>query len=279
MLPDGSNRTYHEPQPPIRWRKKGDLRNVIVYGLAISPQVMKIICYLVYYDIPYTWHQQPHKNGSDYKNTPVLDASGRQVNGGCMIMKSIIPPLVGNFNTEWEQRIIFEFEISFETEMMENDYGQLASLVAPLSCMARYLGRKLQKIRKADSEHKQKVIRGCRIISCADFLDSFIAKVGSKKFFSGERPGQVDISLYGTMCPMYYLGAPTAMKLINRDKKLLRWWERMKTEIPRSKLYPSLDAKQRPVSTNCLLLIAANIVLVIVMFVAFFTAPDTIDGL
>ena len=72
MLSDGSNPEGVDPEPPLNWTGKDSFKDVVFYGMHVSPPCTKIRAYLLYYDIDYRMVSCQRKKGSPYTKMPAL---------------------------------------------------------------------------------------------------------------------------------------------------------------------------------------------------------------
>lgn len=239
MLEDGSNPENVDPEPPLNWRSKSDIHDVVLYGGTASPHVNKIRSYLYFYGIPFT-HQKALKKGSPYKKMPILDVAGRQVNDSYIIIKNLIPALAGSFDEEWERKIAFKLAPSLEHNLSQEDFGNWAfhskhGFGIPTflrCCLEGYIHGKV-KSSLEEGAQKEGLMQ---IVDPITILREFKAAMGSKPFFKGNEPTQVDISLYGSMIAFVNAECETVKNLLPAAG-LQDWWLKMESRIPRAKLF------------------------------------------
>lgn len=227
-LADGTNAEKEDPEPTLGWKTKDDLKDVVVYGQKLSPPVNKIRLFLQYHGIGYKF-VSGKKKGSSYTKIPVLDVGKRQVNDSYIILKHLVPVLVGeDFNDEWHKKITYELQPSIEIEILGTKEG-LASfankgLGVPrciTCCLAGFVSKKLAARVKAGNPNVRPSI---------EVGKEFMAEVGEKPFFGGDKPGQVDIAYYGTIFLFEKFG--TCSDHLGGVAGLQNWYSRMTTLMP-----------------------------------------------
>lgn len=230
MLPDGSNPEGVDPVPPLDWKSKADLKDVVVHGHSFSPPTTKVRAFLKFYGIPFKFKEGlTGKQGSKhYKRFPVVDVAGRQVNDSFIILKNLLPALTDDFNTEWETKIVFDFQTSIEIFAGENpDEAPLfiSKLVpVPHFLIRHVLRRVLLRAWRAKTKEP-----GYSYVEPLAFLCEFAAAMAGD-FFHGASAGQVDISLYSTLAP-FCVTCPSVLRLLS-DAGLQGWLDRMTKVVP-----------------------------------------------
>jgi hypothetical protein len=246
MLPDGTNPEGVDPSPPLEWKSKSDLVDVVVHGPAFSVVTTKLRCYLTYAKIPFVHEQhlkdtpQGMKPGSDYQKVPVIDVKGRQVNDSAIILKYLMPVLGLEFHQEWEDRLVLEVDTALKMHTSSSDWAKLAvkTIGAPsfISCILGPYLRRLEtgqgkfNIANSGLGHKE--------IQELDFAKDFKAGMNGNKFFLGnDAPGHVDLSFYGLMAGFLYADCDIANDLMEQAD-LGAWVDAMKEVVPLESLFP-----------------------------------------
>lgn len=236
MFPDGSNPEGVDPVPLLDWKSKADLTNVVVYGAGTSPPTCKIRAYLKYAGIPFEYTNVFSKPDSKYYTMhPVMDASGRQVNDSYVIVKNLASMVTGAYDDEWEERIVFQFQLSIEADCMENPVDYKIWLPTILPKLSRVIGCILVPMlrRAVTGNCARKLAKApAKKVDITAFAKEFAGKMKGD-FFAGAKPGQVDISFYGTLAAFVAPKVPMAQALI-KDAGLEAWWARMEALIPLS---------------------------------------------
>mmetsp|Transcript_87166 Transcript_87166/g.202915 ORF Transcript_87166/g.202915 Transcript_87166/m.202915 type:complete len:262 (-) Transcript_87166:368-1153(-) len=238
MFPDGTNPENVDPVPPLNWSSKEDLKDVVVHGLRASPAVDRLLCFLRFYNVPYTFKPGKGKKGDKYyKKMPVIDVAGRQVNDTFIILKNMVPALSGAFfHMEWESRITFEYQSSClvwptDAEAVKNFKGKGADLPLPgclVGCILPRLRSGGLKALRARSEDPNDPIK---IIDLTEFTKEFAAAMEGKQYFHGDEPGPVDVSFYGVNSRFVCFGVDTVVNALEAAS-LIPWFKRMEERIP-----------------------------------------------
>eukprot|EP00931_Biecheleriopsis_adriatica_P077030 TRINITY_DN50674_c0_g1_i1.p1 TRINITY_DN50674_c0_g1~~TRINITY_DN50674_c0_g1_i1.p1 ORF type:complete len:347 (-),score=55.64 TRINITY_DN50674_c0_g1_i1:167-1207(-) len=196
-LPDGTNDEGEDLPEPLGM-KLVDVSDVVVYGNEFSPPAQKIMTMLNFYGVSFKLVKGRHPT-SDYKKIPVLELNGRQVNDSHIIVKNLAEVLTGDpltpLQLQWERKITFEFQPSIEVELFSNgdDFAKLAGFDdwrKPLVGLAGpVLGLLIGNVfRSRYGDFPVPSTWGKR----------FLEACAGQPFFHGEKPGMVDLSLYGT---------------------------------------------------------------------------------
>ena len=120
MLHDGSNPEGVDPVPPLEWKSKADLADVVLVNSAASPPCAKLRYHLAYNNVPYTlMNPAAFKKGKDdtkdYVKVPAIFVSGRQVNDSYVITKHLALALYGGKTDEvWDAKITFGLQLAVE---------------------------------------------------------------------------------------------------------------------------------------------------------------------
>lgn len=242
MLADGSNPEGVDPEPPVNWSSKEDLKDVVVYGSPKSPPVVSILAFLIVHNIPYK-HVNGKKKGTPYPKMPVLDVAGRQVNDSGIILKYLVPALGEEFNPEWGEKINKVLDTTFRGKLTKPDAIKVgASFGIPkccgACCVAGILVKKLHKVAqdKVDSNQGYKI--GDQIEIAKEFNAALSAnkETGPTPFFGGAEPNAVDISLYGFMVPLVICDTDFTGSMLT-EGGLQEWFNNMKQKVPFEKLF------------------------------------------
>lgn len=228
-LPDGTNDEKEDVSPPLNYTSKEDLKNVVLHGAHASPPCIKIRLLLKYYGVNFTTTTK--KAGGSYKKVPVLKINDRQINDSYIIFKNLIPILSGEvFAEEWQNKITYELQPSIEAESFGDTKGDMHKFATKgagypgciVCCIAGSMGPKIaRKIREKNPGLPRSVEVG----------KQFLAAIGDKAFFGGEKPGQVDIAYYGTLLGFVHCGC-TASSTHLEDAGLQQWWSQMAQHMP-----------------------------------------------
>eukprot|EP00913_Durusdinium_trenchii_P010737 g10073.t1 len=185
VLPDGTNEEG-EAVKPIDFKLDED---IILYQQDLSPPCVKLRTMFKYYNLPFRAVNGRHPT-SDYKKIPVLVINDRQINDSHVIVKTVVPWFTGRPMTEeemyWEKRITYDTgrkRIYRATDYIGGWQRGIIGLVVPLL-----------KIVVDHSKPKSSELAP----KGTTFGQSFRAALGERPFFGGEKPGPVDLSLFGT---------------------------------------------------------------------------------
>jgi len=208
MYMDGTNPENVDPVPALNWNSRADLKDVVVYGLRMSPAVSKLLAFLVYYKVPFQFKPGFGKPGSKYyKKMPVMDVNGRQVNDTYIILKNLVPALAGKnaFNVEWETKITYHYQMSClyhpsDEEATANATGEGGDFPLP-GCMARCLLPMVRPgfLRGLEAKFEDPAALE-KEVDLTAFGKEFASNMRGKSFFGGSEPCPVDITFYGVNC-------------------------------------------------------------------------------
>uniref|UniRef100_A0A7S3Z901 GST N-terminal domain-containing protein n=1 Tax=Lotharella globosa TaxID=91324 RepID=A0A7S3Z901_9EUKA len=198
--PTKLNREKEDLKEPLPEWTKDDLKDVALYGSKISPPCCKIRTILNHYGVKFSQIEGPKKD-SEYKKVPVLMLNGRQVNDSFIMVKELAKILDGKALTpeliEVEETFTFGAMISLEADVADScsDLCGCAGLLGGcLGCLLGTLSCCIAcgvNIRKGKPELKDTTTYGAMLSE----------KLRGKKFFHGDEPGIVDVSLFGAMLP------------------------------------------------------------------------------
>jgi len=248
MLADGSNPEGVDPQPPLEWTRESIMNSkVTVYGVVGSPPCSKLLFYLNFYGVKHELVGGP-KPGSDYKKFPVVDIGDRQVNDSAVILKHLVPALVGDggFDAAWETKITYGLQVSIENEIM-GSYEDFAAWAGEphgfgIPSFVIYCGGSMimSTIRKGILANPLNTV-----VDPATILAEFAAAKGDKPFFGGDEPAAVDISTYGTLASFVQSEVAIALSLVG-GAGLWPWFVKMDEKAPLKAIYPltNLDLKK-----------------------------------
>jgi len=239
MYKDGSNPENVDPVPALNWTGKDSFKQVVVHGMRVSPAVTKLLAYLQYYKIPFTYKPGAGKKGSKYyKKMPVLDVDGRQVNDTFIIIKNLVPALSGTFDAEWETRLTYHYQMSTlysspNADIAKNFGGKNGDFPLPrcLFCMVFNFVRPgaLKKLKaKMDDPNELE-----QLVDLTAFAKEFKDAMGEKPFYHGDEPGQKDISFYGVNARYVFCECSYVCGALE-SAGLMEWWKRMEELIPLS---------------------------------------------
>mmetsp|Transcript_21527 Transcript_21527/g.40331 ORF Transcript_21527/g.40331 Transcript_21527/m.40331 type:complete len:245 (-) Transcript_21527:83-817(-) len=208
-----------EPLPD--WTKE-DLKEVVVYGMKISPPSCKIRTILKHYGVNFSEVEGPKKD-SEYKKVPVLMLNGRQVNDSYIMVKELAKILDGKALTpeliQVEETFTFGAMISLEADVADSCSdlcgcagllgGCFGCLLGTLSCCVACC----VNIRRGKPELKDTATYGALLSE----------KLAEKKFFHGDEPGIVDVSIFGALLP--FAEAKTQALEAFLDAGMRTWYE------------------------------------------------------
>jgi len=250
MLADGSNPEGVMPSPPLDWKSKADLKDVVFYGSAASPPCSKIRTYLKYYGVPYTFKVGTSKPGSSYTKMPVLDVGSRQVNDSYIILENLIRCCTNDFNAEWEEKITFSLQLSVEDTLTDDEivtwafnpmygFGLPGCLKCCLSGMIISTVR--GNVKKAsDPAVNPHTASKVKYVEPAVICKELLAAIpDGKTFHGGDEPNQVDISFYGTILPFYYNDVGKVNHACLVEYGLEKWINGMKAKMPVESFFPA----------------------------------------
>eukprot|EP00747_Dinoflagellata_sp_TGD_P012846 gnl/TRDRNA2_/TRDRNA2_122035_c0_seq1.p1 gnl/TRDRNA2_/TRDRNA2_122035_c0~~gnl/TRDRNA2_/TRDRNA2_122035_c0_seq1.p1 ORF type:complete len:241 (-),score=64.70 gnl/TRDRNA2_/TRDRNA2_122035_c0_seq1:31-753(-) len=225
-LSDGSNAEKEDPNPIPNWKSKDDLKDVILYQkYKPSPPSCKIRTWLKFFDIPFKTQKKPAPG--PYKLTPSLTVSGNKVNDSFIIVKHLSLGLFGSFDEEFEKKMTYEVMVSVEAKVLTDKQAVkgffLTSGEMPgcVGCMVGSLGGHLAKgIVKKFPDLKEPL----------EYFKEFRSLLGDKKFYAGDKPGQHDVSFYGTMVSFVENECQIIIKWLE-EADLMDWWKRMDAQL------------------------------------------------
>lgn len=228
-LPDGTNDEKEDVSPPLDWKTKDDIKDVVLHEMYPSPPCCKIRLLLLHYQVPFKVSTK--KAGGSYKKVPIMKASGRQINDSFVIFKNLIPVICGEaFEEVWNNKVVYELQPSIEIEMMSYSPDVQKFMTKGIGlpgcvacCIAGHMGRKLAKSIKGQNPDAP--------AESIQVAKEFVAAMGAKKFFAGDQPGQVDLAYYGTLLPFHTCACLASQKHI-QDGGLAEWWARMAAIMP-----------------------------------------------
>ena len=137
MLHDGSNPEGADPEPPLGWKDKASLTDVILVNMPYSPPCAKLRYHLSYHEVPYSLMSSANfKKGKvaekDYLKVPAIFVAGRQVNDSYVITKHLTPALYGSeVDEEWEAKITFGLQLAMEVEAFGESARRLHNVLRP----------------------------------------------------------------------------------------------------------------------------------------------------
>ncbi|KAL1500001.1 hypothetical protein AB1Y20_012678 [Prymnesium parvum] len=240
MLADGTNPEGVDPSPPLNWKSKDDLKDVVLVSPEYSPPSTKIRYHLAYHNVPYKlMPAKEFKRGKSkdthYMKVPVIFVAGRQVNDSFVILKNLAPVLYGRFEEAWECKITYGLYVAMSVECFEdpNNYATIVRLagfpswIGSVFKCAIPLKKAAKRIREKRSKLDEKY---GPLRTLKDYIEEFRAAVGSRPFVGGETPNQVDVSFYATVA--LWTPVPTVNRLLEGGD-LTAWLARMKEAMPK----------------------------------------------
>lgn len=217
---------------PLRLQKE-ELTGVKLYQTEYSPPCVKIRAFLKYHGVPFETVFGRHPT-SDYKQFPVLELNGRQINDSHIIMTSLAPVLMGRSFTEeeqmWEKKFTYEFMPAFEVELA-GDANDIANLTGFVGGWKRWLIGLVTPLLGAFLEQVFKARYPDMKLPSSLYGVQFKQAMGSQPFFHGEQPGPVDLSLYGTYAAFAEKRCRSVARFL-QDSQLEEWHERMVALVP-----------------------------------------------
>ncbi|MFT4703602.1 MAG: hypothetical protein ACI81R_001294 [Bradymonadia bacterium] len=240
MLSDGSNPEGVDPVPALQWRSKANFTDVVVHGPAFSAGTTKVRCFLTYAGISFRHDQHMPKGfkpNTSYKKVPIIDVAGRQVNDSEIILKNLVPALGLEFNHAWERRIVLELDTTFKLHCESKDWAMLAvaTMGAP-SFLKFIIGPAIKRMERGQARRNIALLglghaESDEVVIAKDFKAAMTGR-----FFAGDAPGHVDLSLYGLMAGYLYAECPIAARMV-AGADLGAWVESMDTVVPLAGLF------------------------------------------
>jgi len=228
VLGDGTNEEGESVAPLTM--KLDEVEDIVLYQQEFSPPCVKLRTMFKYYNLPFRIVNGRHPT-SDYKKIPVLVINDRQINDSHVIVKTVVPWFTGRPMTEqemqWENRITYEFQPAFEVELLGNERdvatiwtratnfigGWQRGVIGFLSPILKVVVEALFKSRYPNMT-----------LPSSNFGLEFRRALGDRPFFHGEKPGPVDLSLYGTYAA--FNGCSATARFLQASR-LEEWHERM----------------------------------------------------
>ena len=243
MLPDGSNPEGIEPNPPLMWtRNTFATSKVTLYGVQGSPAVCKVLTYLRYFKIPFEYKDGLGKPGSAYRKVPILDVGDRQVNDSGVITKFLVHAMVGPeaFDEEWEKLITFTVFPSVKLLVVSSPSGFVTwatgSAGLGLSTIRAWvLG---SGVARAALKERLTTNPLNRIEPPQQALIKFMAAIPEgQPFFGGDKPCQVDLSMWGIFIPFIAQRVPCMLDLFD-ECDMWAWAIAMNAAVPIHEINP-----------------------------------------
>ena len=161
-LEDGTNAEKEDPEPPLGWTSKDDIKDCKVYGQLFSPPCFKIMLFLKHYGIPFELVSADAGKGitkeSSYKKIPVMTASGRTINDSSVIVHQLLAACGGDaFDKERQEEITFGLQPAIEVDVLAcaADFKKIALKAGfPVWCVPEFvlgglMGEKISESIKA----------------------------------------------------------------------------------------------------------------------------------
>ena len=234
-LEDGTNAEKEDPEPPLGWTSKDDIKDCKVYGQSLSPPCFKIMLFLKHYDIPFELVSADAGKGitkeSSYKKIPVMTASGRTINDSSVIVHQLLAACGGDaFDKEQQEEITFGLQPAIEVDVLAcaADFKKIALKAGfPVWCVPEFvlgglMGEKISESIKAKNPDMKPSL---------DYGKAFKAQFPDTTFHGGDDPDQVDISYYGTVAP-FHVGEGCVVEAHLADAGLAAWYEEMLGIMP-----------------------------------------------
>ena len=202
-----------------------------------SPPCERIRHHLLYHGINFTTTTpKEFKKGKSpdthYTKVPALFVSGRQVNDSFIILKHLTSLLYHEtFNQEWEVKLAYGLQIAMEIESFRNplDYPALLTFVGIPVCIGRWVPTSLVPLGKwaagIEASRAEKNEWAGELQPARSYLADFRTLLGDKPFVNGEEPGQLDVSMFGTL--VSWLTVPSVKQML-KDTDLVAFFTRMK---------------------------------------------------
>jgi hypothetical protein len=233
MLADGTNPEYVDPNPPLNWNNKDDLKDVVVWGGPGAIQGNRLCALLVYYKIPFK-RMDKKKPKTAYKKIPIMDVAGRQVNDTAVIMKFLCPALGVELDQEWNIKIACTWDATFRLCADKVTAGRYAgAYVLPCSCLGCCMGGVVKNLLKGQGEKNAKNNEKYRAHPSGglsepakEFKNEF-----KGKYHGGDEPDVVDLMLYGYILPAVEVQCPMFTTALS-DAGLEDWYANMKGLVP-----------------------------------------------
>lgn len=242
MLADGSNPEGVDPEPPLGWTSKDDLKDVILYGATASPPTIAVKAFLIAKGVDFK-HYKKNPTKTPYKKIPILNVAGRQVNDSFIIFKYLVPALGEEFNEEWSDKIHKVLDTTFRKTLTKPDTIKLVGQFGVPKCLAACCLANLV-IKKNGKAMDEKIAwnKGYRIGDPVEIAKEFKAALnsdadkGPKTFFGGNEPNTVDVDFYGFLVPLVKANTDLAASMMN-EGGLQDWFDNMKKKIPLERLF------------------------------------------
>lgn len=226
-----TNKEKEDLTEPLAVATKDDITKVVLYQSPASPPCCKIRAVLKRYEVPFEtiYGKKPD---SDYTKIPILMVNEQQINDSYIIVKTLAPLLDGQKLSpellELEELNTFGLQPALEIALMETASdlrkysslfgGFLGSMIFLLSCCLPFCAP--NAIRKKNPEVKTVKEYGVQIAE----------KLKGMDYFHGEKPGIVDVSIYGVIEPFFKVDAECADVLLKCG--LEEWHARMAKIVP-----------------------------------------------
>ncbi|KAL3925186.1 MAG: hypothetical protein SGILL_000578 [Bacillariaceae sp.] len=243
---DGTNREGVDPNPPLLWKSKDDLKNVEVHGPFFSHGTSKIRCFLMYHGIDFKHQTNPKedpqgcKPGSLYRKVPIVDVNGRQVNDSGVILKYLAPAVGMDFDAAWENRIVYEIDTTFKLHVPAGDWARKAIATEKMPRILFYpIGWFLKNLESKQAHANIALGIGHKEGDTLHIFKQFSAERKGKTFHNGETVGHVDLSLYGFLSGYLFSKSKYVAKVLE-DANLQDWVAAMQKELSLEKVFAEI---------------------------------------
>lgn len=219
----------HVTLPP--W-SNADLTDVVLYEGKASPPCCKIRAVLNYYRIPFE-RKEGKKPDSTYKKVPVLMLNGRQLNDSFVMVKALAPVLMGEQLSpelvDLEFITTYHLMLSMEADTVDscNDLCLCSSFLG--GCMGLglcILSPCLPACGVSDTIRAKTE----DILSVEECVQKVLDRLEGKTFLHGDKPGIVDVSLFGMLEPFVQSKCSAGQKVLSLG--LANWHARMAQLVP-----------------------------------------------
>lgn len=241
--PDGTNYEGVDPEPPLGWKSKTDLKNIEVHGPFFSHGTSKIRCFFMYHGIDFKHQTNPKedpqgcKPGSYYRKVPIVEVNGRQVNDSGIILKYLAPAVGMEYDAEWEHRIVYEIDTAFKLHVPASDWARKAIATEKMPRLLFYpIGWYIRNLEKKQAKANIAMGIGHQEGDLIKIFKQFSNERKGKTFHNGDKVGHADLSLYGFLSGYLFSKSTFVAKLL-KDANLQGWADAMQKELSLKKVF------------------------------------------
>ena len=174
------------------------------------------------------------KEDSDYKKIPVVVTNGVQINDSFIIVKSFARILCG---------------LDLTPELLEVEQMTTSGLMIALEVAVAGSCTELNKCASKMDCCFCMILSSCSCLICCMapgyirdkhpalqnlefYKSSYTVALGDKKYFHGENPGIVDISICGVLAPFIHADNEFVREFLGANGKLKEWYDRIRPVLP-----------------------------------------------